>query len=130
MLKRGWKLEVLNAQHIPAVHIVCQGSSQSEHCLVRGACFRVLFEGQENQDERIQLARQPGKDWRLLPGRRLVFCKSQEKGDTALASERSTLLPHLAQMPLVGEMMEELVAALPPLGDSKVRMGWERVASI
>ena len=26
-------------------------------------------------------------------------------------------------MPLVGEMMEELVAALPPLGDSKVRIG-------
>ena len=33
-------------------------------------------------------------------------------------------------MPLVGEMMEELVAALPPLGDSKVRIVWERVVSI
>ena len=27
---------------------------------------------------------------------------------------------HLVQMPLVGKMMEELVAALPPLGNSKV----------
>ena len=26
----------------------------------------------------------------------------------------------LVQMPLVGKMMEELVAALPPLGNSKV----------
>ena len=38
-----------------------------------------------------------------------------------MASEHST--SHLVQMPLVGEMMEELVAALPPLGDSKVRIG-------
>ena len=31
--------------------------------------------------------------------------------------------PYLVQMPLVGKMMEELVAALPPLGNSKVRNG-------
>ena len=31
---------------------------------------------------------------------------------------------------VVGEMMEELVAALPPLGDSKVRIGWVRVGAI
>ena len=30
------------------------------------------------------------------------------------------LTSHLVQMPLVGKMMEELVAALPPLGNSKV----------
>ena len=30
------------------------------------------------------------------------------------------LISHLVQMPLVGKMMEELVAALPPLGNSKV----------
>ena len=34
-------------------------------------------------------------------------------------------------MPLVGKMMEELVAALPPLADSKVRIGLiARVASL
>ena len=31
--------------------------------------------------------------------------------------------PYLVQMPLVGKMMEELVAALPPLGNSKVSNG-------
>ena len=33
---------------------------------------------------------------------------------------QSNKLYNLVQMPLVGKMMEELVAALPPLADSKV----------
>ena len=107
-------------------------------CCIFSAAYTLSTKGvpQQSQSEpakgsplREKKGRMSENSWRGNLGRTGGFYQDADwysanlrRKVTQTWQSNQLYFPYLVQMPLVGKMMEELVAALPPLGSSKVRL--------